>query len=92
MINIEENYLLVEFKELSSIPMSVYEFNIENKDINYELLDSKIESGLHRTLIRFTGRILKNSELTQLYSHYPADHYPLLSFEPKFSTQATHLF
>lgn len=88
MINIEDRYISVEFRELPSIPMSVYEFNIIDKEIDYELLNSKIESGLHRTLIRFTGRLLENNELTNLYNRYLAEQYPLLSFEPKFSTQA----
>ena len=54
MIDIESNFIQVEFHTLTSLPMSIIELPVRNFDLDYDSLLSAIKPGLHRTLLRLT--------------------------------------
>lgn len=85
IIDIESNFIKVQFHTLTSLSMDVFELPIYNTDLDYSSLQSKIKSGLHRTLLRFTGRKLTASEIDDLRSFFPSNEYPLLDIRPRFS-------
>ena len=83
VIDIEKNFESVEFIQLPSENMVVKEVDIENSITISSNLDSvEIESNV-RTLIRLTGRELRQKEINFLWSHYTAKEFPLLTFAPR---------
>lgn len=87
LIDIEENFLKLQFHQTTAMPMDVIELDILNKEIDYDLLQSKIKSGLHRSLLRFTGRNLSTDELESISTYFPYQEYPLLVIRPQFVEQ-----
>jgi len=85
MIDIESNFIKVEFHTLTSLPMSIIELPVRNIDLDYDSLLSAIKPGLHRTLLRLTGRKLTTAEIENLRNFFPANEYPLLVVSPRFS-------
>ena len=85
IIDIEKQFLKTQFKQIETLPMSVLEFNITNEDLDILALKEQIIPGLHRTLLRFTGRNLSSEELTTLRNVFPNSEYPLLVISPRFA-------
>ena len=87
LIDIEDDYLKINFKQIPSDPMDVFEVNILNNELDLDFLISKITPGLRRTLLRFTGRELASEELQILSENFPPKVYPLLIISPRFPKQ-----
>ncbi len=83
-IDIESDFSKVQFHPLNSLPMDVIEFPVYNTDLDYDTLLSTIQSGLHRTLLRLTGRKLTIAEIENLRNFFPSNEYPLLVISPRF--------
>ncbi|MFW9922848.1 MAG: hypothetical protein ACFFDW_06110 [Candidatus Thorarchaeota archaeon] len=62
--------------------MQVLEVDIFGKEINFNSLLEKINPGLHRTLLRFTGRSLTTNEFESFKTHFNWKLYPLLDYRP----------
>jgi hypothetical protein len=63
--------------------MVVIEEAISSKNIDFDALKEKIEPGLVRTLLRFTGRNLTTAELEKLRTIFHYKTYPLLVISPR---------
>jgi len=87
LIEIDEKQLRVKFKEIPSIPMNVIENDLTKQKLNISDLKQQIESGMVRTLLRFTGRSLTTDEVESLRNLFPYKQYPLLTISPKFPNQ-----
>jgi DNA repair exonuclease SbcCD nuclease subunit len=87
LLDIQNDALEVSFNEIESIPMEIFEINLEKESFNLNQLKTKIPKGFVRTLIRFTGRSLSSIELNQLNITFNRSDYPLLMITPKFQTQ-----
>ncbi|NHK30504.1 MAG: hypothetical protein FK730_04090 [Asgard group archaeon] len=87
LLEILDDALEVSFNEIKSIPMDLFEINLEKESFNLKQLKTKISKGFVRTLIRYTGRSLSNIELNQLNTTFNKSDYPLLTITPKFQMQ-----
>lgn len=87
LIDFQEDTLEVSFHEVKTIPMEIFEINLENESFDLLQLKTQIPKGNIRTLLRFTGRSLTNNELNQLNSTFSKSDYPMLIMTPKFSIQ-----
>ncbi|MHA1463271.1 MAG: metallophosphoesterase family protein [Candidatus Heimdallarchaeota archaeon] len=84
LIDIESNFSKVQFHTLTSLPMDVIELPVQTIDLDYDSLLSTIKPGLHRTLLRLTGRKLTTAEIENLRNFFPSNEYPLLVISPRF--------
>ncbi|NHJ31755.1 MAG: hypothetical protein FK732_02725 [Asgard group archaeon] len=87
LIDLNEEHLQVRFKELSSVPMKAIEINLTKEELDINKLKQQIESGLTRSLIRFTNRALTTDEIESLRILFPYKQYPLLTISPRFPNQ-----
>lgn len=79
-IDIENDHHSIKFNEIPSVSMKIIEHSINGK-INFNEIEDKLTE--YRTLVRLTGRRLKQTELDKMYTYFPYQHWPLLSFSPK---------
>lgn len=87
LIDVEEEYLKVRFKQISSSPMDVFEVNLLNNELDLDYLTSLVKPGLRRTLLRLIGRELTTEELSAISELFPPNLYPLLITSPRFPKQ-----
>ena len=86
IIDIEEDYVDVRFKQLKSLPMEVLELDITYENQISKVIDQHFPDPNIRTQLRFIGRNLTEIEIKFLWAYFPAKEFPFLSFSPKYST------
>jgi len=82
-IEIEDDFLAIDFCEIPSIPMEVKEIAIPKSTLLSTELDGIEINPNARFLLRITDKKLKDNQIKFLWSKYPAKEYPLMSFSPK---------
>ena len=85
IIEIEDDKFNLEFIEIPSFPMDVFEIDISDERKLSNKLDTISVNRENRTLVRLCGRELDEREVKFLWSYYPAKEFPYLSFSPKRS-------
>lgn len=82
IIEMEQDYITIEFKQLNTLPMEVIEVELNGK-FDLTQIEDQLPSATTRTLLRIVNSELNKDTIDLLWSHFEADNWPYLQISPR---------